>query len=298
MGHEHHHHHHGPAGYGRAFAIGVTLNFAFVIIEVIYGLLSHSLALLSDAGHNLGDVAGLLLAWGAIRMQRWQATPTHTYGFQKASILAALVNALLLLVAIGGISWEAIRRLAHPVPLNPGVVIGVAGVGIVINAVTALLFLRGRNDDLNIRGAFLHMAADALISAGVAVAGGLILVTGWLWLDPAVSLAIGIIILIGTWSLLRESTNLVLDAVPHGIDAEAVRKFLAAQPNVTDVHHLHIWGLSTTHVAMTVHLILEKPGLDNEWLDAIREELREHYGILHATIQLESPDKNTCLVSR
>lgn len=290
-----HDHPQAPADYGRAFAIGVTLNLAFVALEVVFGLTSRSLALLSDAGHNLGDVAGLLVAWGALRMARWHATDTHTYGFQKASVLAALVNALLLMVAVGAVSWEAIRRLSHPVAVEPGVMTGVACAGIVINAATAFLFMKGRREDLNIRGAFLHMTADALISAGVAIAGLLIAVTDLAWIDPAVSLAIGIAILAGTWNLLRESTNLALDAVPAGIDPEAVRQFLRSQPNVTDVHHLHIWGLSTTRVAMTVHLVLEKPELNDEWLDELREELHAHHGIMHATIQLESRGRNMCL---
>jgi cobalt-zinc-cadmium efflux system protein len=293
-----HSHPHAPSRYGRAFAIGVTLNLLFVGVEAVYGVLAHSLALLSDAGHNLSDVAGLLMAWGAIRLSQWQPTQKHTYGFQKTSILAALLNSLLLLVAVGGIAWEAIRRLSHPVAIDTGMVVWVAGLGIVVNGITALLFMGGRKQDLNIRGAFLHMSADALLSAGVAVAGLLVAATGWLWIDPVVSLAIGLTILAGTWGLLRESTNLVLDAVPEGIDPDAVLRFLREQPNVADVHHLHIWSLSTTQVALTAHLVLVKPALDNEWLDRLHQELHEHHGIMHATLQLESPDNNTCLSSR
>lgn len=293
-----HSHPHAPSRYGRAFAIGVTLNLLFVGVEAVYGVLAHSLALLSDAGHNLSDVAGLLLAWGAVRVSQWQPTQKHTYGFQKTSILAALMNSLLLLVAVGGIAWEAIRRLSHPVAIDPGVVVWVAGLGIVVNGITALLFMGGRKQDLNIRGAFLHMSADALLSAGVAAAGLLVAATGWLWIDPVVSLAIGLTILAGTWGLLRESTNLVLDAVPEGIDPESVLRFLRNQPNVADVHHLHIWSLSTTQVALTAHLVLERPALDNEWLDRLHQELQAHHGIMHATLQLESPDHNTCLSSR
>ncbi len=276
----------------------MTLNLLFVGVEAVYGVLAHSLALLSDAGHNLSDVAGLLMAWGAIRLSQWQPTQKHTYGFQKTSILAALLNSLLLLVAVGGIAWEAIRRLSHPVAIDTGMVVWVAGLGIVVNGITALLFMGGRKQDLNIRGAFLHMSADALLSAGVAVAGLLVAATGWLWIDPVVSLAIGLTILAGTWGLLRESTNLVLDAVPEGIDPDAVLRFLREQPNVADVHHLHIWSLSTTQVALTAHLVLVKPALDNEWLDRLHQELHEHHGIMHATLQLESPDNNTCLSSR
>lgn len=292
-GHGHHHHH--PADYGRAFAIGVTLNLAFVGIEVVYGLFAHSLALLSDAGHNLGDVIGLLMAWGAAWLTRREPTDRHTYGLRKTSILAALLNALFLLVVTGGLSWEAIRRFSSPVPVEPGVVVWVAVAGIAVNAVTALMFMRGRKEDLNIRGAFMHMAADAVISAGVAISGVLIAVTGLLWIDPVVSLVIAVTIIIGTWGLLRESANLVLDAVPESIDVDAVRRYLRGQPNVSDVHHLHIWGLSTTDVAMTVHLVLKMPALDNEWLDHLRTELHDRYGIVHVTIQVESPEKNACL---
>jgi cobalt-zinc-cadmium efflux system protein len=265
----------------------VVLNLTFVAVEAVYGVLSHSMALLSDAGHNLGDVLGLLLAWGAMRLAQWQPTDKHTYGLRKTTILAALLNALFLLVVTGGLSWEAIRRLANPVPVQPGVVIWVASIGIVINAVTALMFMRGRKGDLNIRGAFLHMTADAVISAGVAISGVLIAVTGLLWIDPVVSLVIGVTIIAGTWGLLRESASLILDAVPEGIDVEAVRRFLREQPNVTDVHHLHIWGLSTTDVAMTVHLVLAKQVLDNDWMARLREQLHDRYGIVHVTIQLE-----------
>lgn len=277
-------------GHGRAFAVGVVLNLTFVAVEAVYGVLSHSMALLSDAGHNLGDVLGLLLAWGAMRLAQWQPTDKHTYGLRKTTILAALLNALFLLVVTGGLSWEAIRRLANPVPVQPGVVIWVASIGIVINAVTALMFMRGRKEDLNIRGAFLHMTADAVISAGVAISGVLIAVTGLLWIDPVVSLVIGVTIIAGTWGLLRESASLILDAVPEGIDVEAVRRFLREQPNVTDVHHLHIWGLSTTDVAMTVHLVLAKQVLDNDWMARLREELHDRFGIVHVTIQLEGGD--------
>lgn len=290
-----HGHSHEPARYGRAFAVGVTLNLVFVGVEAVYGFLSRSMALLSDAGHNLGDVVGLLLAWGAVAMGGWQATAKHTYGFRKATILAAILNALLLLVVTGGLAWEAIRRLVHPVSVQAGTVIWVATLGVVINTLTALMFMKGRKKDLNIRGAFLHMAADALISVGVALSGLLIALTGLSWIDPVVSLAIAVTIIAGSWSLLRESTNLALDAVPEGVDPEAVRRYLAALPNVADVHHLHIWGLSTTDVAMTAHLVLLRPELDNEWMGRIRQELHDQCGIIHATIQLESAENNACL---
>jgi cobalt-zinc-cadmium efflux system protein len=286
---------HHPSNLGRAFAIGVVLNTTFVVIEVVYGLMSNSLALLADAGHNLGDVLGLLVAWGATYLSQWQPTPKHSYGLRRSSVLAALVNAVILLVSIGGISWEAIRRFRAPETIQAGTVVWVAAVGIVINTATALLFLRGRKDDLNIRGAFLHMTADAAISAGVVIAGLLILRTGVPWIDPIVSLAIAAVIFVGTWGLLRESVNLALDAVPSHIDPEAVQAYLAGLPNVQEVHHLHVWGLSTTDAAMTVHLVLSQPELNNDLLSRIRRELHDRYRIEHATIQLEAYEDNVCV---
>ncbi|MGB8352887.1 MAG: cation diffusion facilitator family transporter, partial [Chthoniobacteraceae bacterium] len=258
-GHGGHGHSHAPASFGRAFAIGITLNTAFVVIEVIYGLLAHSLALVADAGHNLSDVLGLVLAWWATVLTRRAATSRYTYGLRRSSVLAALCNAVFLLVSVGAIAWEAVRRLLAPADVAAGTLIWVAAFGIVINGATALMFMSGRKGDLNIRGAFAHMMADAVISAGVVVAGIVILFTRWYWLDPVVSLVLVAVIVYGTWDLLRDSLNLALDAVPEGVDAAAVRAYLVGLPGVTDAHHLHIWGLSTTDVALTVHLVLADP---------------------------------------
>lgn len=280
-------HDHAPLNMDRAFALGVTLNLAFVLVEAGYGIRAHSLALVADAGHNLGDVLGLLLAWGAAALGSQRPSPRRTYGFRRTSILAALANAILLLLAVGAIAWEAVGRLQRPAPVASGVVIVVALFGIGINAGTALLFLRGRKQDLNVRGAFTHMAADAAVSAGVVVAALLMQRTGWLWLDPAVSLAIAAVITIGTWGLLQDSVNLALDAVPEGIKPEEVKAFLEGLPGVVAVHDLHIWGMSTTHVALTAHLV--KPEITNEdqLLAATCGELHDRFGIEHATLQIE-----------
>ena len=293
--HEHaHSHSHAPASFGKAFAIGITLNAAFVVVEVICGLFAHSLALVADAGHNLGDVFGLLLAWGATFWARRPPTARHTYGWRRSSILAALGNAVFLLASIGVIAWAAIRRLREPAPLMAQTVIWVAAIGIVINAVTALMFMSGRKNDLNVRAAFQHMAADAALSAGVLAAGVVIVFTGWQWLDPVVSLILVAVIAVGTWGLLRDSVDLALDAVPSGIDGAAVRKCLLGLPNVVDVHHLHIWGLSTTDVALTAHIVLATDGADNALLREIDHELYENFRIGHATIQFESVLQPEC----
>jgi cobalt-zinc-cadmium efflux system protein len=286
-----HGHHHGPARYNRAFTIGVTLNLGFVVVEAVYGVLAHSLSLLADAGHNLSDVLGLLLAWGAVALSRRLPTKRYTYGLRRSSILAALFNAVLLLVAVGGIAWEAILRFASPQPVVEGTVIIVAAIGIVINGATALLFMSGSKGDLNIRGAFLHMAADAGVSLGVVLAGVAIGVTGWLWLDPATSLAIVVVIMAGTWGLLRDSVSLALDAVPGGIDLPAVQSYLEGLPGVTEAHDLHVWAMSTTEPALTAHLVL--PGLtgDDALLARACKDLHETFGIEHATIQLEHGDQ-------
>jgi len=280
-------HTHGDESHGRAFAIGIGLNLVFVAVEAIYGIKAHSLALIADAGHNLSDVLGLVLAWGATVLARRLPTARRTYGMRRSSILAALANAVLLLVAIGAIAWEAVRRFSQPAPVSASVVIRVAIVGIVVNTVTALLFMAGRKSDLNIKGAFLHMAADAGVSAGVVLAGMAIAATGWLWLDPAISLLIALVILIGTWGLLRDSVNLAMDAVPEGVDTATVQRYLAELPGIREVHDLHIWGLSTTEVALTAHLV--KP--DGKSVDALLadtcRELHERFGIEHATLQVE-----------
>src|SRR5204863_3859271 len=248
-------HSHAPGSFGLAFAIGITLNLGFVIVEVSYGLFAHSLALVADAGHNLGDVLGLLLAWCATFLARTVPTDRRTYGLRSSSILAALFNAIFLLITVGAIAWEAIRRFGNPNVVEARTVIWVAIIGIVINAVTALMFMSGRKRDLNIRAAFVHMAADAGVSLGVVVAGFLIIATGWLWIDPAISLVIAAVITWGTWGLLRDSANLALHAVPQGIEVAEVRQYLSSLPHVTAVHDLHVWPMSTTETALTAHLV-------------------------------------------
>ena len=283
-------HSHSQVSYGRAFAVGVALNLGFVAVEFIYGRLAYSLALVADAGHNLSDVLGLLLAWGAAILARRHPTPGRTYGLRRSSILAALANAVVLLLAVGAIAWEAIRRFNEPNPVAGGTVIWVAVAGIAVNTITALMFLRGRKGDLNIRGAFLHMAADAGVSLGVVVAGAAILVTGWLWLDPIVSLVIVVVILVGTWGLLRDSVNLALDAVPEGVDLSGIEKYLAALPAVTEIHDLHIWGMSTTETALTAHLVMTRGACDDSFLARAEDELHRRFGIEHVTLQVESGD--------
>lgn len=285
MGHDHHH---APKDFGRAFAIGIFLNGGFIVLEVVFGLLSDSLALLADAGHNMSDVLGLILAWGASELAKKAASSRRTYGWKRATVLAALFNALLLLVGVGGIFWEAIRRLQEPAQVAGATVIWVAALGILVNGATAWLFFSGRKSDLNVRGAFLHMAADAGVSAGVMIAGALILFTSWTWLDPLVSLAIGFFILLSTWGLLKDSLNFSLDAVPESIDPEAVQTYLAGLDGIREVHHLHIWPLSTTEVALTAHLVKVEPTLDDDLLHRIEHELHERFEITHPTIQFES----------
>lgn len=285
--HGHHHgHSHGPGDYGRAFAVGVALNLGFVGLEAGYGLLSGSLALLADAGHNLSDVLGLLLAWGASVLARRRPTARYTYGLRRSSILAALANGVLLLVATGGVAWEAVRRFSSPSPVEGGVVALVAGVGILVNAGTALMFARGSKGDLNVRGAYLHMAADAAVSLGVVLAGLAILATGWGWLDPAVSLLVSAVIVWGTWGLLRDALGLALDAVPPGIEPDAVRTYLAGLPGVAEVHDLHVWGMSTTEAALTAHLVAPG-GVDDAFFARVAKELHDRFGIEHPTIQVE-----------
>lgn len=280
-------HSHGPSSYSRAFAIGIGLNLAFVAIEALYGLRSGSLALLADAGHNLSDVIGLVLAWTGAALAKRAATPHRTYGMRRASVLAALSNAVLLLVAIGAIAWEAIGRFGHPTAIEGGIVMSVAAAGIVVNTATALLFMSGRKGDVNIRGAFLHMSADAIVSAGVVAAGYAISVTGLLWLDPLVSILIVIVIAFGTWGLLRDSVNLALDAVPAGIDPAKVEAHLLSVPGIKEVHDLHIWGMSTTESALTAHLVRPVIEDEDELLVRICRELHDRFGIEHATLQIE-----------
>jgi cobalt-zinc-cadmium efflux system protein len=290
-GHDHSHNHsQAPKNFDRAFAFGVALNTGFVLVEVVFGLLSNSLALLADAGHNLSDVLGLLLAWGASVLVRKLPTRRHTYGLRRTSVLAALINALVLLVAVGAIAWEAILRFWHPESVESGTVILVASVGVCINGFTAWLFMSGRENDINIRGAYLHMAADAAISLGVVVAAVAMKYTGWWWLDPSVSIAISVVIGVGTWSLLRESLNLALDAVPVSIQPASVEAYLASLPGIEAVHDLHIWAMSTTEIALTVHLVKPDAVIDDALLVQINSELRERFGIQHTTVQFELGD--------
>ncbi len=292
-GHNHshgHRHSHAPANFNRAFAIGVVLNTGFVLVEATYGFLANSLALLADAGHNLGDVLGLLLAWGAAVLVQRRPTARHTYGLKRSSILASLINAVLLLVAVGMIVWEAVQRLARPEPVAEMTVIWVAAIGIVINTATALMFRSGATSDINVRGAFLHMAADAAVSLGVVIAAVAVMMTGWLWLDPAVSIVIALVITLGTWSLLAASVNLALDAVPQNIDPKKIDAYFAALPGVSEVHDLHIWAMSTTEVALTAHLVRPGAGLDDELLARVCRDMQEKFGIGHVTVQIEQGD--------
>jgi cobalt-zinc-cadmium efflux system protein len=291
-GHDHSHggHSHTPASFGRAFLIGVVLNGGFVIAEAVYGFFANSLALIADAGHNLSDVLGLLLAWGAASLVKRQPSARYTYGLKRTSILASLANAMLLLVASGAIILEAVRRFDEPQPVAEVTVIWVALVGIFINGGTALGFMAGRKSDLNIRGAFLHMLTDALVSLGVVVSGLVVLATGWQWIDPAVSLTIAVVIVAGTWSLLKDSINLALDAVPANINRAAINGYLLALPGVTEVHDLHIWAMSTTEVALTAHLVRPGAGLDDQLLAQACRELSHRFGISHATLQIEAGD--------
>jgi cobalt-zinc-cadmium efflux system protein len=286
----HHHSHHGDdaGGFGRAFAIGVVLNSAFVLIEAAFGLLSGSMALLADAGHNLSDVLGLLIAWGAAVMAARPANARFTYGYKASSMLAALANAGLLLVATGAILIETIDRLFAPQPVPGLTMMVVAGVGILINGATALLFARGRKSDINVRGAFLHMAADALVSLGVVIAGGLIVWTGQAWIDPVASLAIVVVIGVGTWGLLRDSVKMALLAVPDSIHEGEVRAYLAGLPGVTAVHDLHIWPMSSTETALTAHLVIPGGHRGDAFLHEVTHELDHRFHIGHATVQVET----------
>ena len=296
MSHQHDHAGHDHVqDFRRVFAIGVVLNLAFVIVEATAGFVSGSLALVTDAGHNLSDVLGLVLAWGAMILSARRASGRRPYGWRKSSILAALMNAILLLFAIGAVASEAIRRLGHPRTVEGSTIVLVAAIGLVVNGATAMLFHRGRGHDLNVRGAFLHMAADAAVSAGVVVSGLVISSTGWMWLDPAVSLVIVVVILLGTWGLLRESLDLAMDAVPPGVDPDAVRDYLCGLPGVTAVHDLHIWAMSTTENALTAHLVKPDPAGDDELVARAARELRERFRVGHVTLQWErAPEIAEC----
>ena len=289
-GHSHASHQHGPVSFDRAFAVGAALNAGFVVAEIYFGLAANSVALLADAMHNLGDVAALLLSWAASWLARRPPTSRRSYGWGRFSILAALANGMLLMLAVGAIAWEALQRLRAPEPVAESTVIWVAAIGIAINLATALMFMRGRAGDLNIRAAFLHMMADAAVSLGVVVAALLVAWTGWLWLDPLTSLLIIVVITIGTWDLLRQAASLALDAVPAAIAPEKVQAALNALPNVREVHDLHIWGLSTTDTALTAHLVFDGPS-DANLLHRAAHLVAHDFNILHATFQIETPEQ-------
>ena len=302
--HTHHHddhghshglgHHHAPTDFGLAFAVGILLNGSFVIGETIYGFLINSVALLADAGHNLFDVLGLAAAWVAFHLAKRAPTARYTYGLKSSTILAALFNCMLLLIAVGGIGWEAVQRMWHPVEVPGFWVMAVAAIGIFTNGSTALLFMRGRQDDINIRGAYLHMAGDAAVAAGVVVAGFLMTKTGWLWLDPVTSLVIVAVIVLSSWGLLREALAMSMKAVPARINPDEVRQFLGKMKGVTNVHDLHIWALSTTDIALTAHLLMPKGHPGDPFLLEVTQELEHHFGIGHATLQIETSENAAC----
>jgi cobalt-zinc-cadmium efflux system protein len=285
--HSHDGHNHAPANYNRAFAIGLLLNSGFVLTEFGFGVVANSVALIADAGHNLSDVLGLLLAWIASFLVRRQPSARYTYGWRKSSVLAAFLNAIFLLVATGGIVWEAIHRILNPSNTEGTIVIGVAAVGIAINTGTALMFLSGRDGDMNIRAAFQHMAADALVSIGVVLAGIGILLTRWLWLDPVISLVISALIIISTWGLLKDSFRLAIDGVPQNVDERAVYIYLSERPGVIQVHDLHIWSMSTVETALTAHLVVPTGHPGDGFLMQISQELRDHFSVQHTTLQIE-----------
>lgn len=283
-----HNHTHEIKNYNKAFSYSIALNIIYIIVEVVYGLLINSMALLADAGHNFSDVLGLILAWGGAYLAKTATTKSRTYGLRKSTILAALFNAIILLIAVGAITIEAIRKIAEPEPIGGTTMMIVAGVGVVINTLTALLFMKGREKDLNIKGAFLHMAADAGVSLGVVAAGFLINLTGFYLLDPIISLVIVVVITIGTWGLLRDSFHLSMDAVPRDIDFEQVQNYLSSIDGVKEVHDLHIWAMSTTETALTVHLVIPTEQKDDKILGKICNQLHDEFGIEHSTIQIEN----------
>ncbi|HEX5485537.1 MAG TPA: cation diffusion facilitator family transporter [Limnobacter sp.] len=286
--HGHHHHHHElPKDFGLAFALAVGVNTLFVVIEFVYGFLANSTALMADAGHNLSDVLGLLLAWAAAELAKKEPNRRFTYGLRGSSILAATANAALLLVACGAIAWEAVQRFWAPSPVAGNTVMIVAGIGILVNSFSAWLFMRGSKHDLNIRGAYLHMAADAAVSLGVVIAGFVMTYTGWQWLDPAVSLVIVLVIVYGTWDLLRESLELSVHAVPQKVNLKNIESYLRNLPGVSSIHDLHVWGVSTTENALTVHLVTPDGYPGDEFMDAVTHSLAHDHGIHHSTLQIE-----------
>jgi len=287
MNHAHHHEHHAAPDYNRAFAIGVALNVTFVVIEAYYGAVADSLALITDAGHNLSDVLGLLLAWGANYLAGKQPSLRRTYGYTRATILASMFSGMLLLAVVMIIGWEALQRFVLPPEPAGQTIMVVAAIGVAINSVTAWLFLSGKDHDLNIRGAYLHMSADALVSLGVVVSGFVIWKFGLVWFDPLVSLLVAVVILVSTWGLLRDSMNLAIDGVPRNIDPQEIRSWLVAQTGVDDLHDLHIWPTSTTNTALTAHLLMPQPPTDDAFLHELASELKRRFGISHATFQVE-----------
>jgi cobalt-zinc-cadmium efflux system protein len=293
-GHGGHDHNHAPASFGKAFAIGTALNFGFVVAEVFYGIAAGSVALLADAGHNFSDVLGLIIAWGATKLAKRKPGGRYTYGLRSSSIIAAFLNAMLLLVATTIIAVETVRRFGHPQMVQGTTVMWVAGAGVLVNGITALLFMSGRKGDLNIKGAFLHMAADAGLAAGVVVAGFLILKTGFAWIDPVVSLVIVVVIAVGTWGLLRDSVNLSLHAAPSGLDPARINQFLRKQRGVKEIHDLHVWPLSTTETALTVHLLVPDGYPGDQFSVDIAARLKELFEIDHATIQIETDPNVNC----
>lgn len=292
-GHDHSHSQ-APKDFGRTFAIATALNVALVVAQVIYGVLSNSLALLADAGHNFGDVLGLVMAWLAFAIADWRPSSRFTYRMRAASILSAFANGMLLLVATGFIAWEAVRRFSQPVEVASTQVMIVAGIAIVVNSASAWLLSKGSKSDINMRGAFLHMLADAGVSVAVVVAAGGIMLTGWLWLDPAVSLLISAVILAGTWRLLRESLRLTLNAAPEAIDPHDVQRYLQGLPEVAEVHDLHIWAMSTTETALTCHVVTPAGHPGDAFLHRVAHDLQHKFAIGHATVQIELTDGGAC----
>lgn len=293
------HHHHVPKSFGKAFAIGISLNLIYVITEAAWGFWGNSLALLADAGHNLSDILALICAWVAAILSQKRPTNNFTYGYRRTSILASLVNAIILLIVTGGIIWEAIERLLHPAPVAGWTVIIVAAIGVVVNGITAMMFVSGHKEDLNIKGAFLHMAYDALLSLAVVVTGVIILFTGFNILDPIISLVVSVVIIMGTWSLLKDSVTLAVDGVPTNINRQEVEQYLRALPSIIDLHDLHIWAMSTTETALTVHLVSNVDHRLDDFLTKTSQQLQDQFKIGHTTIQIEiQQEADTCLLAQ
>lgn len=292
-----HAHDHAKPGTGRAFLVGISLNLAFVVVEATFGIISHSMALLADAGHNLSDVLGLALAWAAMFLARKKPSRRRTYGMRGSTILASLANALVLLFVTGGVAWESVRRFASPEPVAGKTIIVVALVGVVINAGSAVLFLRDKDSDLNVKSAFMHLASDAVLAFGVAVSGVVMLATSWWWLDPVVSIVLSLVILAGTWSLFKSSFHLALQGVPDHIDIDGVRTYLSKLPGICEVHDLHVWAMSTTEAALTVHLVVPYEHCGATFMKDVAKHLHDDFSIEHATIQVEPPEQAHCALA-